>query len=614
MLSQYFRYYISFDGGTVYSEMYLSAFPKLEYEKESGEVFYRLKAKKDWLIDKSKNSTIYATLLQYFYDREQFDTEIKVRIDDNSGISSNEMPWYGYFNVVEMKVFNDGGYVAVKPHPDDSYRPILDNYEIEIDIIESGLTEYSPIVVYRSGTEYDFMEKTGGGEEPPSPWTSWNGGTISNVYFIFCEIIYYGIGIQYMDDFYNEYSLDQSKNYFMFKSQVLYMTPPDTTGWVQDGKLWRKPSCTAQDITYTLTHFRRLSAVTQYILDELDDDYDIGAFTYVSQLFLNTDSGTHNEITGDSPNRLPNLLIAQKSDVKDPDATNPATVGLISFKELMGIYKNVWDAWWYLDSWGDFRIEHRKYFDGGKSYTGSAAVGCDLTNSDRYNQDLFRQIQNFTLDIPVNYETWSMMEGDPEHDDYKEMWRTISYSIGLGGRKEERHDLPKLTTDISAIINDPENIADEGFVIVDVNAGDQIVNYDVPRYSNRPNGHMYPQAFIDEYHRYGRYLLTGKLLGDITTFSSERKTRTQGPVTFLRNEIDGFDPYKLITTRFITHQDVLTSQSGEVKSALWDLADDSFQVVILYENNITEETYRIKSNDTDLIEINGSSDNLLWKG
>ena len=65
-----------------------------------------------------------------------------------------------------------------------------------------------------------------------------------------------------------------------------------------------------------------------------------------------------------TPNQHSNLLIHQKTDVIGGGGSNPATIGELTFEELMRFFRVAYRAFWFIDDSDRLRIEHWSYFTG----------------------------------------------------------------------------------------------------------------------------------------------------------------------------------------------------------------------------------------------------------
>ena len=69
-------------------------------------------------------------------------------------------------------------------------------------------------------------------------------------------------------------------------------------------------------------------------------------------------------------------MVQQISNLRD--TADAATKGMMKLEDLLGWIRDTFNAYWYIDSVGDWRFEHRKYFDYGLSYTYTHVIELDL--------------------------------------------------------------------------------------------------------------------------------------------------------------------------------------------------------------------------------------------
>lgn len=182
----------------------------------------------------------------------------------------------------------------------------------------------------------------------------------------------------------------------------------------------------------------------------------ISAGVTVSSSFL---SDAVNPVTL-TTNRYNLLTIAAKSDIKRPNASNPAIVGMMSFNQIMRMLRCMQLYWTYDEATNIITIEHISSFSG--------VVGID-TRTQKSTQG--RNKYTSLSDEIYKFEKFVWMEaknldfvGDP-----------ISYDDCAGGNSNNStitYDFSNLTTDLLYIrecmeSTDTENlISDDGWVIL----------------------------------------------------------------------------------------------------------------------------------------------------
>ncbi len=299
------------------------------------------------------------------------------------------------------------------------------------------------------------------------------------------------------------------------------------------------------DEDYTHNYF--IIDVIEYLIDEIYP----GA-TVVSW-FLNNEN---NPVVG-GINKYRYLTIAQKSDIKRPNATNPATIGMLSFNEMMEILK-MFNLWWSFAD-GVLRIEHYDFWESSEGIDLRSQAMAVKANKYSYLKE----------DMP-KYEKFEFMEAN----DGNFVAHEISYNspcVAVDVTEEYRTNV---TTDLSYIIKcmaDPDlagNISDDGWVIL-ANYYDGVdyrvyygVSYDSPIATyNYPNSwaHLLRSFFL-----HGRVLLSGYIQYTAYDFISVRKTKQQNINAIICYE-DNYRPEDYITTEL--GEDWFGGQKGYVKTA-----------------------------------------------
>jgi len=260
------------------------------------------------------------------------------------------------------------------------------------------------------------------------------------------------------------------------------------------------------------------------------------------------------------PNQYRYLTIAQKSDIKRPNSSNPATIALLSFNELMHMLK-MFNLWWTFDG-TTVRIEHYDYWQG--------LEGVDLRTqkiSEKQNKYNYKK-----EDMPY-YENFQFMEA--EDTNYYKHW--ISYEDPCVNRALSFEYLIRVTTDLSYIekcVEDSEglglisNISDEGFVILAnfLFDGDYHVYYGTS-YNNEVASYNFPCSWsylLRAFHLHGRILLDGYINGSVISFISTIKTKIQQIKAIICFE-DNYEPNQYITTEL--GEDWFGGEKGYVQAA-----------------------------------------------
>jgi hypothetical protein len=325
-----------------------------------------------------------------------------------------------------------------------------------------------------------------------------------------------------------------------------------TNGDVEYNILDVTPEVTTSTTLVTYTHNRYLTDVIEYIVGQIEPGATVASW------FFNNE---YNPVTFDV-NKYRYLTIAQKSDIKRPLDSNPATKALMSFNELMKILRTMYNVYYKFDG-TTFRIEHLSYWDdepGLDLRTQASAV-----RSNKYSYD---------TDSMPRFETFSFMEAR----DTNYTKHTISYDEKCTKSDKNAstvdYSVQNVTTDIDYIedrvaSDDTESdIDDSGFVILANYLQDVTPHvYFGAAYENAGASHNYPNSWsylLRAFFLHGRVLLTGNINDTAVDFISTAKNKKQDIKAIVCYE-DNYDPSDYITTEL--GEDWFGGQKASVKQA-----------------------------------------------
>lgn len=359
-------------------------------------------------------------------------------------------------------------------------------------------------------------------------------------------------------------------------------------------------------------------------------DFVIPGATYSSDFFtLATNPATLN------PNKLLYLTIAQKSDIVRPTASNEARTALISFNELMDILWVMWQVQWRYDPVANnFIIEHCSYW--------SASPGMNLSIQEmaRNNKYVYQK------EAMPKYEKFTFMEADDANFVGVPIW----YNSKCVNSDPESNVIEKnvtVTTDLEYIINQPDAIADEGFVILCnyLDGGSYYVEFGQGVYNSKSglNMHLSWANLHNSYYRHNRVLINGYLNDLPVTFWTAQKNKVQECYAIVCPD-DDYNPGDEITTELgdvyfggekAKVQRSELSPSGEMKFSLLygpndnvntgvsegktifikQTADDTFKATLTQPapvGNITLALYVIIHDSMGAEVCNGSASPQTW--
>lgn len=289
----------------------------------------------------------------------------------------------------------------------------------------------------------------------------------------------------------------------------------------------------------TYTHARNLPDTLAGIIDNACPALANGIYSDFFEINPPGDAPGYsagiNYVTGNA-NQLLNLMIAQKSDVLDPTASQPATIGNLSFFDIMGALQSMFDVRWWIINNNAVRIEHISYFQSFQQ--------ADYTVQPYARQLLGSRIYSRIQEQRPRRQKYKFMESssvDFVGADIIYDFDCVRSTIGRGGSTDKFNDnsvtfnVDKFTTDIEYITAVPADISKDGFVIFattpNISGGFDIIN-EVGLISGNltQNAHLSWANLHYNYHRYNRVLISGTMNNNPETFFSAKPTIQQDKV------------------------------------------------------------------------------------
>lgn len=300
--------------------------------------------------------------------------------------------------------------------------------------------------------------------------------------------------------------------------------------------------------------------------------------TFQSQFF----SLATNPVTGIA-SRVRNILLSHKAYLM---ATNDdETKGNVSLENLINALCTLFNCKWHIDDTAHHLIvEHRSYYDAGRAYGGTPVIYAYLNNTTDYPlkyQTVFDRNGNST-DKSYNFDNKSPQKETFELSETADAISEILYSSLFAKSGEiEKHTVDGFTTDLLFVIQNPDDASEDQFCIVAANEYESVYRKNVTIgmsssvLYNRPNGDLFFDNLIRDYHLHGRFFKTGKINADAvaTTFLSQRPSKKQRQIFFPRLSTESYDPLELIRTNL---------GSGTVQEYELDTETDYIKVTLLY--------------------------------
>lgn len=290
----------------------------------------------------------------------------------------------------------------------------------------------------------------------------------------------------------------------------------------------------------------------------------------VTSWFLNN---ADNPVIG-GMNKWRYLTILQKSDAKRPDASNPATIGMLSFSELMYILRVMYNLYWTYDG-TTVRIEHFSFWD--------STAGIDLrAQAISARQNKYSYLKS---DMP-RLEKFNFMEANDSN--YTE--HVISYDEVCTVNETSADYSINVTTDIEYIESaDMDQVSDDGWVILSNELSGGVYNvYYGAAYESGNASYNYCNSWsylLRAFHLHNRVLMSGWINSNAIDFISARKIIRQEIKAIVCYE-DNYDPNDYITTEL--GETYLDSKKGYVQQATIH-PDGHVEFALLYGEDTNEE-------------------------
>jgi len=281
--------------------------------------------------------------------------------------------------------------------------------------------------------------------------------------------------------------------------------------------------------------------------------------------------GTDNYITG-ATNRLEYIYFIRNRSLRVSFGGTGCDGFLqLTFKMYEDLLRNAFNAYWFIDENGDFRIEHIYYFDPAFPHS-DYTVGHDLnTVMDRGGRSFAYRRNKYEYETGRLYDreiwTWQHYEGTEGGGVHSADFDGVPIFYGPligqksdyvpGDFKEKEHASPKFWTDIfwgqGLAGGLPDTIKCNGLCMLDVitTAPNNKINCEVGILSgvSRANTHLSTANLQNHYHQYDRIFINGNMnSGDVLTFQTAQKHKLQDPIEFPLCCDDTFDPLNRIRT------------------------------------------------------------------
>jgi len=551
-LTDKYKFYINFP-----REGFVEVYPAInaitfKYERENEEVFSRMEMETE-LFFTGETARKIIKLSQ----SDQVCLKLEMRIEKRCRTEA-DFTDYMYCHIALVDTEFDAEFCTIKvvPRSDDNYSCLFANWEKEYNILQAA--QKYQINTFVGNIEEIVCEATAGDDlfgnyvfndcaDTSAGWT--------RVSYKYLRPVNDGGGIGGVPL--------PVQSYYETKYQrevVTSVSQPAGTGWINiGGGQWarRVPTGSAKYVrseesfygttVYPVTEFRadngvRLADAIQMTLQECP-------YTIISNFFGINPDGTNptNEYYDESP-RLEHLYLFQITDVVIADATENATIGKISFKQLYEDLKKMFNIRFIVDDNMNLRIEHISYFDNGKDYS-TPQIGIDLTQdwapkANRlwtYGQSVY-SYNKPSIPSEIIFE-WAEDVGE-----FFQGHPIICTSAYVTAGLIENRPLTPYVSDIERVMLREASL--EGFVLLEcelVGADYQVAYYEIDDQgwkADIQNGYASLFYALDKYHRHSAPCSKLTINNVSITATTVKRNRRQ-TIEYPNKTID---PDKLVTT------------------------------------------------------------------
>lgn len=544
---------------------------KRVWEKQQGQRFYRLKLNTK-LIFKGAGFT-------YFKDKMEAGACDDVTFTIQQYCEGAWEDWFvGTALIFEASYDYDTCEVEIEIKPDDLFECFFNNYEKKVNWL--GIVDRNTVNSLHGTIETTVCNYSG---TPP-------GGNEANWFYKGC----WGSG------FTNSSDPDPSLAWRpLTHTQTVIISPtgftasttwareavtqvgtPPGVGWINiGGNDWVRPITYAADpVEETVGLTRTFDAeaadisitngiLLADILPEIVALLDCGIDEVVSDFFgINADSTNPTndayDYAKDDEGTMQGVLIFQKSDVVNEDATDDATILEISLKDFLdSIGEGSLEVYWTLTESGGtvtLRIEHSSYFEGQN--------GLDLETLDDglYIAGLYRF--EVSGGVPA-FERFAYQES------YKSEFlaQRLDYSPACVNNPSKDYGLSLMSADVAGLLNN-DAAGLTGFVFVcGYNSATNV--YIIDTTTGILNGAMAWQNLFENLLSYNRYSADATPTVGSMTVQTIRRRKSQTPIE-IPFCCDDFDPTELVQTQI---------SWGEVDTAEQDTLTGTLTLKLMHE-------------------------------
>jgi len=276
-----------------------------------------------------------------------------------------------------------------------------------------------------------------------------------------------------------------------------------------------------------------------------------------------------NYVTGEK-SKVDNLIIFQKSDVKRPNSTSNASIGLLTFDKLNKDICNMFQLKWDIDEKGDFIIEHVSYFRKG--------IGLNLVGRRDERLRSGKRKYSYDIDNMPRREVFQFADEKYQYGDFKGVPIVYSNScVGQGDKEDKDWIVENIMTDVTLALNNPASdsqvISDDGFVLVACNDKNEIITEGTIMGGNYLNNYLSWAHLHKNFWRHERVFYAFSMNNVPTSAITVIPTKKQVTLDVSLCCGEDFDPENLVATEL---------GEGSVAEASFDLYKENLTLTLLY--------------------------------
>ncbi len=270
-------------------------------------------------------------------------------------------------------------------------------------------------------------------------------------------------------------------------------------------------------------------------------------------------------------------VITPKSNVLIGEYDQPAQKAPIRLREVLDLLRDFHNAYWHISE-TKFIVEHRHYYDNGKSYT-APGVGIDLTTAlePRTGKPWSYRTSNYSYNkdrLPERIESAFMDDVSQAFVGYP--IQILSAYVNRGNIEQKR--IAKFTSDIDFFNVAASDISKDGFVFLeciedgaDLNVPFLEITVSADEVYKLQNGYASFLHAHSVYHKYGLPAVSVNLNREDITATTTIRTKRQELEIAVGSDID---PYELIQSKL---------GNGKIEKVTRNLSSNSLKLTILHD-------------------------------